>query len=102
MQEKENENKEYLKKHEELCKRIHETCVRKNHDYGNSASQSYHEFGLIAYIVRMEDKFNRIKSLHKVKAQVNDESIKDTLLDLANYCLLAVSDIEMDEQNVSK
>lgn len=98
----EKENNKYLNKHKELCERIHDICVKKNHDYGNSASQSYHEFGLIAYIVRMEDKFNRIKSLSKVKAQVNDESIKDTLLDLANYCLLAVTDIELDDENVSK
>lgn len=90
-------NTKYLDKHQELCDRIHDTCVKKNHDYGNSASKSYHEFGLVSYIIRMEDKFNRIKSLSKTKAQVNDESIKDTLLDLANYCLLAVADIEMDE-----
>lgn len=90
------ENNIYMDKHKELCDRIHAICVKKNHDYGNSATKSYQEFGLVAYLVRMEDKFNRIKSLNKVKAQVNDESIKDTLLDLANYCLLAVGDIELE------
>jgi len=47
------------------------------------------EHGLIAAIVRMEDKFNRIKKLNKSQAQVSDESIIDTLLDLGNYAIMS-------------
>lgn len=66
------------------------TYADKNHDYGDSFEQSLYEFGLIASIVRMGDKMNRIKSLSKKEAEVKDESIKDTLLDLANYAVMTV------------
>jgi len=87
-----------LEKHRELCDRIHDICVKKNHDYGNSVSDGYKEFGLISYIVRMTDKMSRIKTLMKKSQEVSDESIKDTLIDLANYCLLAVADMELEEK----
>ena len=85
-----------LDKHKELCDRIHDTCVRKNHDYGNSASELFQKFGLISYVVRMNDKMARINSLLNKETEVKDEKITDTLLDLANYCLLAVADMEMN------
>jgi len=88
-----------LEKHKELCDKIHNTCVAKNHDYGNSASDLYNKFGLISYIVRMNDKMNRINTLIKREAEVKDEKITDTLLDLANYCLLAVADMELEKEN---
>lgn len=66
------------------------TYAAKNHDYGNSFGESLDEFGLIASIVRINDKMNRIKSLIKKKAEVKDESIQDTLLDMANYCIMTV------------
>lgn len=91
-----------LEKHKELCDRIHNTCVAKNHDYGNSASDLYNKFGLISYIVRMNDKMNRINTLIKREAEVKDEKITDTLLDLANYCLLAVADMELDKNGNGK
>lgn len=66
------------------------TYAAKNHDYGNSFEQSLDKFGLVASIVRMGDKINRIESLSKKEAKVKDESIKDTLLDLATYSVMTV------------
>lgn len=66
------------------------TYAAKNHDYGNSFEQSLDKFGLLAAVVRMGDKMNRIESLAVKKAEVKDESIKDTLLDLANYAIMTV------------
>lgn len=66
------------------------TYAAKNHDYGNSFEQSLNKFGLVASVVRIGDKMNRIESLMKREAQVKDESIKDTLLDMANYCIMTV------------
>ena len=66
------------------------TYAAKNHDYGNSFEQSCNKFGIIAAIVRMSDKMNRLESLAVKKAEVKDESIKDTLLDLANYAIMTV------------
>lgn len=69
----------------------------KNADYGDSFSKSYQEFGLTAPIVRMSDKIERLKSLTKADAKVKDESIRDTLVDLANYAMMTV--IELDIEN---
>lgn len=73
------------------------TYIAKNHDYGNSFGESLDEFGLVASVVRLGDKMNRIKSLIKKEAQVKDESIKDTLLDMANYAIMTV--MWMNKQN---
>lgn len=66
------------------------TYAAKNHDYGNSFDNSLDKFGLIAAVVRMGDKMNRLESLTKKEAMVKDESVKDTLLDLANYAIMTV------------
>lgn len=60
----------------------------KNADYGNSFEDSCNEFGIVAAIVRMNDKMNRLKTLSKKENKVKDESILDTLTDLANYAIL--------------
>lgn len=70
--------------------------VRKDHDYSNSFDRSLDEFGLIASVVRIGDKMNRIKSLALKEAKVKDESIRDTLLDMANYAIMTV--IWLDNQ----
>ena len=54
------------------------TYVRKNHDYGNSFDKSLDKFGLVASAVRIGDKMNRIESLVRKEAMVQDESIRDT------------------------
>lgn len=46
------------------------------------------EHGNIAGIVRMEDKFNRLKSLLNSNEKPNYESVSDTLTDLANYAIM--------------
>ena len=66
------------------------TYAAKNHDYGNSFEQSCNKFGIIASVVRLGDKMNRIESLAANEAKVKDESIKDTLLDLATYSIMTL------------
>lgn len=66
------------------------TYAAKNHDYGNSFEQSCNKFGIIAAVVRMGDKMNRLESLVVKRAEVKDESIKDTLLDLATYSIMTL------------
>lgn len=64
---------------------------RKNHDYGNSFEKSLDTFGLVAGIVRMNDKFERLFSLNDPSkdAQIASESLVDTLEDLSNYAAMA-------------
>lgn len=71
--------------HDELL----QTFVDKNADYGNSFESSLEEYGLIAALIRMEDKMGRLRTLIKSDAKVKDESITDTLRDLSNYALMA-------------
>lgn len=83
---------------ESVLKEMQETYIKKNSDYGNSFNISLDKFGLIASIVRLSDKFNRIEQLVKNKnQQVKDESIRDTLMDMANYCAMTVA--WMDKQD---
>nr|DAD73399.1 MAG TPA: Nucleotide modification associated domain 1 [Siphoviridae sp. ctKm44]DAE09920.1 MAG TPA: Nucleotide modification associated domain 1 [Siphoviridae sp. ctJdE31] len=64
---------------------------KKNHDYGNSFEKSLDTFGLVAGIVRMSDKFERLVSLNDLSkdAQIASESLVDTLEDLSNYAAMA-------------
>lgn len=63
---------------------------KKNADYGNSFEESLEKHGIIAAIVRMEDKIGRLNSLTKkgTEQKVSDESLLDTLKDLSNYALM--------------
>ena len=63
---------------------------RKNHDYGNSFEESLNEDGLIAAKVRIGDKIRRFHTLMNKHSKVLDESILDTLKDLATYCEMAI------------
>lgn len=67
-----------------------QTYQAKNQDYGNSFEKSLDKFGLIASVIRLNDKMNRIESLSRTEAKIVDESIEDTLLDLANYAIMTV------------
>lgn len=69
---------------------------RKQADYGDSAAKTFDKWGLVSFLVRMEDKMNRVINLTQKQgeAKVADEKIEDTLLDLANYSIMAL--IELD------
>jgi len=65
------------------------TYHKKNNDYGNAFNESLDEEGIVAARVRIGDKFRRFKALTSGKTQmVADESIDDTLLDMATYCIM--------------
>lgn len=83
--------------HDGLCKVIHNVYKAKNKDYGDSFSSLRKEFPE-AILIRLGDKYNRLKALMKNgKAEVKDESIEDTLLDLANYCLMEIVERRADK-----
>jgi hypothetical protein len=92
---------EMLAFHKEATAKMFDTTVRKNADYagareGQNAFQNLstcEHFDLttteVGIAVRMTDKFSRLCTLIKgATAKVKDESIEDTLLDFANYCIL--------------
>lgn len=82
-----------------LTKQMLETFKKKNADYGDSTTQTFKEFGLTSYAIRLNDKLNRIKSFcKKGELEVKDERIIDTLMDMSAYCLLAVIDIKNQKE----
>ena len=78
-----------------ICRDLMALHARKNKDYGNAAHESYKEFGLISYVIRLNDKMKRLKSLTKPGAEISvkGESIEDTLMDLAAYAIMAIESL---------
>jgi hypothetical protein len=68
--------------------------TRKNADYGDA----FANYGPIGVIVRMGDKIQRLMSITKTNVQmVDNESLRDTLIDLHNYAAMGV--MLIDEQS---
>ena len=84
---------DYKEEHKKLCDLMHETYIKKNTDYGNSFSNLYADYGSIISEIHLREKFDRFKQLRTSQAMVN-ESIEDTLMDLANYCILTVLEMK--------
>lgn len=77
--------------HVTICGELAALYERKNHDYGDSFGKSFDEYGMAMPCIRLEDKLNRLKSLTRSgDQQVHDESIDDTLMDLANYAIMTI------------
>lgn len=74
----------------EITDDLFEVYKMKNNDYGNSVGDTYQRYGDVSFLVRIEDKINRLKSLtvDNKKQQVADEKVEDTIKDLINYGIL--------------
>ena len=84
-------NMDRLGIYQHIISNLEDTYKRKNSDYGNSVGDTYEKFGDISFLTRITDKYNRMVNLvcnsNNVR-KVKDEALEDTILDLANYCLL--------------
>lgn len=86
--------------HKEICQKLIELRAKKGHDYGQCFEFSMADYGLLSPVVRFRDKLGRLENLLKVKeAKVEDESIRDTILDLGNYCLLTCAVLDLIEKH---
>ena len=81
-----------------------DTYKRKNADYGDSFGASIDHYGPVAAHIRISDKISRLCSLviKKNSAQVKDESIADTFLDLACYAIMRLVYIEMKSAEIEE
>jgi len=71
-----------------------ELFAKKNADYGDA----FAKYGVIGVLMRIEDKIQRSMSITKNGVNlVNDEGIKDTLIDLHNYAAMALMLLEESE-----
>ena len=90
-----------IKRHKELCEQMNAVYTEKNKNYGDSFGISIKKYGMIAALTRISDKFNRLEQLILTRSDgTKDESLIDTMLDMANYCLMTVMEIE-DEANTT-
>lgn len=72
---------------------------RKNSDYGDA----FEVHGPVGCVIRIGDKLTRLTTIDRNKVEiVQDESMQDTLLDLANYCTLAVMLLRDDDGSRAK
>lgn len=96
---------EYQKResiHKQLLDDMHDLYIKKNRDYGSSVTDTYEKFGLTSFLVRLSDKLNRVTNLtlNNKDNLVKDEKIQDTLMDLANYSILALIEMKMEEDQL--
>ena len=87
----------------EIFRKVQDECYelfkKKNTDYGNA----FEDYGTIGILVRMNDKIRRAININnKQITLVNDENLRDTLVDLHNYCALAITLLDKDSDNNKK
>ena len=85
-------------RHKEITDYMHKTYVSKNKDYGNSFERTHKEIGSRASLGRIADKFYRLQNIILNDEQlVEDETVKDTLIDMANYAIMFAMELEEEE-----
>lgn len=95
---------EYNSKVERFKQLTGEMCAlyaRKNKDYGDSFTEMYKEWGPMYPMSRMQEKLRRATQiLRSGEAQVTEEKVTDTLLDLANYALMTIMELKESKDDV--
>ena len=86
-----------IHQHEKICQGLTQMYERKNHDYGGSFANLRREIPQ-AILVRIYDKYSRLKTLLNGTGPKVDESIEDTLKDLANYCIMELVERGADNE----
>lgn len=85
-----------------ITEKMRETFLKKNHDYGNSFHETWDEFGdkgIITALTQISHKYHRLMNIGLGTKPLVDESIDDTLLDMANYCVLTIMELEKARNN---
>lgn len=86
---------------EKICSEISTILAEKNEDYGDSFHQLFIQEGLAAPRIRLGDKYNRFCTLTRNKdgeRKVKNESIRDTLLDMAGYAILTIAELDQTDE----
>lgn len=87
-----------IKIHKEICDNMNNTYKGKNSDYGDSFARVRREEGPASILVRLKDKLYRLETiLHGAEIKVEDEKVEDTLLDMANYCIMELVEREVEK-----
>lgn len=88
-----------IEQHRKICKYLNKLYEKKNADYGDSFHETYLQEGMAMARIRLGDKYRRFCTLTRNvdNQQVKDETIRDTLLDLANYAIMTVMEIDNEK-----
>lgn len=84
-------------RHMIICSHLNEIYEKKNKDYGDSFKEVYKDLGVVSCITQIAHKYNRIKNLVKNPENANFEGLNDSLLDLANYCIMTMLILEEED-----
>ena len=86
-------------RHKQICYELNRLYDRKNRDYGDSFHETFLAEGMAVARIRLIDKLNRFCNITRGlnAPNVKDETARDTLLDLANYAILTL--MEMDAES---
>lgn len=95
----EKENQMKVNAFEDITIAMRNLYEKKNMDYSDSFAKSFQEWGLPMACIRLDDKLNRLKSFAKKQdMQVTDETVIDTLTDLANYAIMTIMELKEKEK----
>lgn len=83
---------------DDIVSKMREIYIAKNSDYGSSFDKGMNRFGWKSFLTRVYDKFNRVDELTSTgnNPKVVDEKLEDTLMDLANYAILGIIYLRMN------
>lgn len=87
-------------RHKRVCYELNALYNKKNRDYGDSFHESWKDYGITMAAIRLGDKYNRLKNLTSGKTVQNvaDETVRDTLLDLANYSIMTLMELDAESK----
>lgn len=85
-----------MKEFEKICEEMIALQSKKNDDYGGSFSSNVAKYGLVATLIPLSNKLNRLESLVLSKSSPNMESLRDSYIDLACYAVMSI--IELDNE----
>ena len=99
---------EYFEYHKQCLAKMTEITQRKNADYAGGGDDPFANFSRVeklgicstelGFLTRMTDKMSRLSTFANTgRFAVLDESVEDTLLDLANYSILMAAYIKSKE-----
>ena len=85
-----------------LCE-MNELYHHKNADYGDSFGQSFREFGVLSSVLRIGDKYRRMKNLcaDSKHPPMVAESLRETLIDLANYAAMTIVELDLESAHAN-
>lgn len=85
-------------RHKKILENLHDTYVDKNNKYGDAFAETVEKYGNIAALTRMYDKFSRIETMVLNEIEDSEESVIDSALDLANYLVMFVMELEKNNE----